>query len=77
MWEPASRFALGGALKSHDRLKLDKEGDWTNFALAYLRICSMLQDDEANVELANVIRGLQSVEEAQTGKSFSTPSVTR
>lgn len=69
IWEPASRFALAGAIKSHERLQLDKEEDWTNLALAYLRICAILTDDEGNDELQKVVTGLQDVDEGHAGQS--------
>ena len=59
IWEPASRFALAGALKSHERLHLEKSEDWTNIALAYLRICAILRDDDDNEEMESVVKGLR------------------
>lgn len=65
IWEPASKFALEGALRAHTHLALDKQEDWTNLALAYLRICAILPDEHA--ELSDVLEGLESVPEGYTG----------
>ena len=65
IWEPASKFALEGALRSHAQLALNKQEDWTNLALAYLRVCAILPDEHA--ELMGVLAGLEGVPEGYTG----------
>lgn len=51
IWEPASRFALAGALSAHRNLALDKQDDWLNLALAYLRTCALAKADSDHEEV--------------------------
>lgn len=61
VWEPAAKFALAGALKAHRHLQMDKQEDWINLALAYLRVCALASDREGqDVELGSVIDGLRA-----------------
>ncbi|OCF36173.1 hypothetical protein I316_02045 [Kwoniella heveanensis BCC8398] len=78
-WEPVSKFALEGALRAHRELHKEKDEDWDNLALAYLRVCAVTttfprqssaddQGDETQnsiEELERVIEGLRDSETEQ------------
>ncbi|WVF66156.1 hypothetical protein IAT40_000896 [Kwoniella sp. CBS 6097] len=73
-WDPVSKFALEGALRSHRELNKEKDEDWDNLALAYLRVCAVTSssrhttvDDEEDGqrdhdELERIIEGLRDSE---------------
>nr|XP_031863557.1 uncharacterized protein CI109_000809 [Kwoniella shandongensis]KAA5530629.1 hypothetical protein CI109_000809 [Kwoniella shandongensis] len=62
-WDPVSKFALEGALRSHKELKKEREEDWENLALAYLRVCALV--NEGGEELQDVLDGLKIIETEQ------------
>ncbi|KAK8845493.1 hypothetical protein IAR55_006206 [Kwoniella newhampshirensis] len=62
-WDPVSKFALEGALRSHRELKKEKEEDWENLALAYLRVCALVY--ESGNELQAVVDGLKEIDTEQ------------
>ncbi|KAK1926038.1 trafficking protein particle complex subunit 10 [Papiliotrema laurentii] len=62
IWEPASRFALAGAIRAHQHLTLDKHEDWTNLALAYLRTCAIVADQPSSIEVERVLEGFREQE---------------
>lgn len=70
IWEPASRFALAGAIRAHQHLALDKHEDWTNLALAYLRTCAIVADQPSSIEVERVLEGFREQEIEYTGESL-------
>nr|GFD51784.1 hypothetical protein [Tanacetum cinerariifolium] len=68
VWEPVARFALSGALKSHEHLKSAKSEDWTNLALAYLRISSLLPQSHGGEQISGVLEGFSGNEVPLTGE---------
>ncbi|RXK36754.1 hypothetical protein M231_05989 [Tremella mesenterica] len=74
IWEKVARYSLDGALRAHRELKRDKDEEWVNLALAYLRVCAgaNLTDDVS--ELGEVLQGLTEVSDERdipTQKIFS------
>lgn len=66
VWGPVARFALEAAMKSHRKLDLPKEKEWTFLALAYLRICALSpspspsdQDAEKSEEIQRILKDLE------------------
>ncbi|WWD09044.1 hypothetical protein V865_007164 [Kwoniella europaea PYCC6329] len=73
-WDPISKFALEGALKAHRELGREKDEDWENLALAYLRVCALVdtaslrEEGEENgdyAELGDAVIGLKESENEQ------------
>ncbi|WVR03511.1 hypothetical protein IAU60_000502 [Kwoniella sp. DSM 27419] len=67
-WDPISKFALEGALQAHRHLDRERDEDWQNVALAYMRVCAVINNengetfDKGGVELPSVLRELGSSE---------------
>nr|XP_019014675.1 uncharacterized protein I206_00759 [Kwoniella pini CBS 10737]OCF53456.1 hypothetical protein I206_00759 [Kwoniella pini CBS 10737] len=72
-WDPISKFALEGALQAHRELDKEKDEDWENLALAYLRVCALVidekatdqQDEDQYQELRKVVDGLKETDNEQ------------
>lgn len=60
-------------MRSHRELKKDREEDWENLALAYLRVCALVH--EGGDELQDVLSGLKTIETEQEGKLSITVSI--
>ena len=58
VWEPVAEYALSGALRSHRHLGMERGEDWINLALAFLRVCALV---EAEQEVAKRQEELQLV----------------
>ena len=71
MWEPVAVYALEGALRAHGKLDLDRREDWTNLALAYLRVCAVLGGDAKSDDLMGILQGVREVEGKQDWWSWS------
>lgn len=71
-WEPVAKYALTGALRAHRELALERDADWVNLALAYLRVRVIIDSEvEADTDdLKGVIDGLAICEVAQTGEWY-------
>lgn len=67
-WEPVAKFALEGALRAHRELQGEKDEEWSNLALAYLRVCALIEDDMVVEELDIVLSALGKSETAHTGE---------
>ena len=75
IWDPIAEYALSGALSAHSHLALTKDEDWTNLALAYLRVTALL--GSKGEELAEnkvkfvleVLDGLRETDVSPTGSS--------
>ncbi|WWC85913.1 uncharacterized protein L201_000783 [Kwoniella dendrophila CBS 6074] len=72
-WDPISKFALEGALQAHRELGKEKDEDWENLALAYLRLSAILNEGsekdttggESISEMENAVAGLKDSENEQ------------
>nr|XP_018266801.1 uncharacterized protein I303_00779 [Kwoniella dejecticola CBS 10117]OBR88959.1 hypothetical protein I303_00779 [Kwoniella dejecticola CBS 10117] len=72
-WDPVSKFALEAALQAHRELDREKDEDWENLALAYLRVSAIVHDDEPGhtgeeeqyAELREAVNGLKESENEQ------------
>jgi hypothetical protein len=74
-----TQFALEGALRAHRELGKEEDGEWAEFALAYLSSCAsnfgktrtpeadMPQDDQGGI-LKGVLQGLVDLREEIEGK---------
>lgn len=68
IWEPIAKFALEGALHAHRELSLKVDEEWTNLALAYLRVAAVDRDVGTAVELENVLETLQQIDAGLEGE---------
>nr|XP_019048846.1 hypothetical protein I302_02625 [Kwoniella bestiolae CBS 10118]OCF27776.1 hypothetical protein I302_02625 [Kwoniella bestiolae CBS 10118] len=72
-WDPISKFALEGALQAYRELGREKDEDWENLALAYMRVCALVdtptmengQDETSLAELKDAVLGLKQSENEQ------------
>jgi hypothetical protein len=69
VWEPVAKFALEGALRSHKELRLHKDEEWVNIALAYVRVCIISgTSGDAPEQLSDTIEGLRGSDLHRTGE---------
>ena len=64
-----ARYALEGCLRAHRELELEKDTDWLNLALAYLRTLFTTEGDTPYLEMKPVLAGLASSSTSLSGMS--------
>jgi len=68
-WDPIAKYALEGALRAHTELRKERSEDWMNLAVAYMRVCAVVEDEADHGELHLVLTGLSDVGSAQSSES--------
>ena len=56
-WELVAKFAIEGALRAHRQMQKKCDEGWLNLAVAYLRVCAIVRNDNAE-DLSEVIKAL-------------------
>ncbi|KAL7418808.1 hypothetical protein Q5752_006492 [Cryptotrichosporon argae] len=64
IWDPVAKFALAGALTAHTELQLERDEQWANLALAYVRACALTNKADETALLPEVLAALRGLEAA-------------